>query len=66
MDSNALVELIAEVRETIATLAEAEQKIGTVKAELAKQDHRARLAASSDRSIKPIAARANSGWLPAA
>jgi hypothetical protein len=38
MDSTALHELIAEVRATTAALAEAEQRIASVTAELAQQD----------------------------
>jgi hypothetical protein len=38
MDSTALHELIAEVRATTAALAEAEQRVASVTAELAQQD----------------------------
>ena len=62
MDSTALQNLIAQVRETIATLAEAEQKIAAAKAALAREDLKARLDASSERLTKP----ARIGWVAAA
>ncbi len=65
MDSNALQNLIAQVRETTAALAEAEQKIATAKADLAQQDLKARLDASIERSTNPTAKPASSGWLAA-
>jgi hypothetical protein len=46
MDSAAFDELIAQVRGTAAALAEAEQKVAAVKAELAQQQHGAQLDAS--------------------
>jgi hypothetical protein len=62
MDSTALHELIAEVRATTAALAEAEQRIASVTAELAQQDR----AAQPDQQIRgPIAKRGNSGWVAA-
>jgi hypothetical protein len=39
MDSTAFHELIAQVRGTKTALAEAEQKVTAVKAELAQQEH---------------------------
>ena len=67
MDSTAFHELIAQVRDTAAALAEAEQKVAAFKAELAQQEHGAQLDASSAllRAVKPIPKRVSSGWLPA-
>jgi hypothetical protein len=66
MDSAALQELISQVRGTAAALAEAEQRVASFTAELAKQDggaHRDAKAAQQTRA--PIAKRGGSGWLPA-
>ena len=67
MDSTAFHELIAQVRGTTAALAEAKQKVVAFEAELAQQEHGARLDASSARlmAVKPIPKRVSSGWLPA-
>jgi phage shock protein A len=62
MDSTAFHELIAQVRGTRTALAEAEQKVTAVKAELAPQEHVAKLNATS-RTIKPLPKRV-SGWQP--
>jgi hypothetical protein len=67
MDSTALQELIAQVRGTASVLAEAEQKVAAVKAELAQKDQRARPDASAAvlKPLKSTAKRGSSGWLPA-
>jgi hypothetical protein len=66
MDSNALHELIAEVRATAAALAEAEQRVASVTAELAQQDRAAQPDAKPAQHIQgPIAKRGNSGWVAA-
>jgi hypothetical protein len=67
MDSTAFHELIAQVRGTAASLAEAEQRVAAFKAELAQQEHGAKLDASSAlvRAMKPLPKRATSGWVPA-
>ena len=67
MDSTAFDELIAQIRGTATALAEAEQKVAAVKAELSQQKHRTPLNASSAmlRAAKPIPKRVSSGWLPA-
>ena len=67
MDSTAFQELIAQVRGTASALVEAEQKVATVKAELAQKDHGAQLDASSNllKHVKPTPKRGRSGWLPA-
>jgi hypothetical protein len=62
MDSTALHELIAEVRATAAALAEAEQRVASVTAELAQQD---RAAQPARQILGPIAKRGNSGWVAA-
>jgi hypothetical protein len=62
MDSTALHELIAEVRATTAALAEAEQRVASVTAELAQQD---RAAQPAQQIRGPIAKRGNSGWVAA-
>jgi hypothetical protein len=62
MDSTALHELIAEVRATTAALAEAEQRVASVTAELAQQD---RVAQPAQQIRVPIAKRGNSGWVAA-
>ena len=62
MDSTALHALIAEVRGTAAALAEAEQRVASVTAELAQQG----LGAQTAQQIRaPIAKRGNSGWVAA-
>jgi hypothetical protein len=70
MDSTAFEELIAQVRGTAAALAEAEQKVAAVKAELAQQVQGGQLDARSalSRAVKPLPPlpkRVSSGWLPA-
>ena len=67
MDSTAFDELIAQVRGTATALAEAEQKVAAVKAELAQKDHRARPDASSFvlKPPKSTPKHVSSGWLPA-
>jgi hypothetical protein len=67
VDSTAFDELIAQIRGTATALAEAEQKVAAVKAELSQQKHETRLDASSAmlRAAKPIPKRVSSGWLPA-
>jgi len=67
MDNTAFHELIAQVRDSTAALAEAEQKVAAFKAELAQQVHGAQLAASAAllRAAKPAPKRVRSGWLPA-
>ena len=63
MDSTAFHELIAQVRGTRTALAHTEQKVTAVKAELAQQEHGAKLDATS-KTIKPLPKRL-SGWQPA-
>ncbi len=66
MDSTAFHELIAQVRDSAATLAEVEKKVAAFKDELARQDRGAQLEASTAQPIRrPIAKRGNSGWVPA-
>jgi hypothetical protein len=65
MDNTALQDLVAEVRSTIATLAEAEQKVAAAKAELGRHDHNARLGVSTERSTRPMAKNEVSGWVAA-
>jgi hypothetical protein len=66
MDSTALHELIAEARATAAALAEAEQKVASVTAELAQHDRAAQPDAKRAQQIRgPIAKRGNSGWVAA-
>ena len=65
MDNTALQALIAQVRESTSALAEAEQKIAAAKADLGRQDLKARLDASVERSTKPIAKRDETGWVAA-
>jgi hypothetical protein len=66
MDNTTFHELIAQVRGTAVELAQAEQKVAAFTAELAQQEHGAKLDASSAllRSIGPMPKRVNSGWLP--
>jgi ribosomal protein S12 methylthiotransferase accessory factor YcaO len=63
MESTALTELIAQVRATAATLAEAEQRVAAFKNELAQQ----KLPDASSALLRatPMPKGANSGWLPA-
>jgi len=63
MDSTALNELIAQVRGTAATLAEAEKRVAAFTAELAQQ----KLPDASPTLLRatPMAKRASFGWLPA-
>ena len=63
MDSTALNELIAQVRGTAATLAEAEQRVAAFTAELAQQ----KLPDASPALLRatPMPKRASFGWLPA-
>ena len=63
MDSTALNELIAQVRGTAATLAEAEQRVAAFKNELAQQ--KLPDAPSALLRATPMPKRASSGWLPA-
>ena len=63
MDSTALNELIAQVRGTAATLAEAEQRVAAFKNELAQQ--KLPDATSALLRAMPMPKRASSGWLPA-
>jgi hypothetical protein len=65
MDSTALQELIAQVRGTATALAETEQKVAAVKAELAQKDHRARPDASSAVLTPLESTPKRVGWLPA-
>jgi hypothetical protein len=67
MDSTAFDELIAQIRGTATTLAEAEQKVAAVKTELSRQKHGAKLDASAALlgTAKPAPKRGRSGWLPA-
>jgi hypothetical protein len=53
MDNTALQALIAEVRGTIAVLAETDQKVAAAKAELGRQVHGWRAEARADRSVEP-------------
>jgi hypothetical protein len=62
MDSTTFDELIAEARRTRTTLAEAEQKVSAVKAELAQQEHGTKLNATF-RTIGDLPKRV-SGWQP--
>jgi hypothetical protein len=62
MDSTALHALIAEARGTAAALAEAEQRVASFTAELARQDPGAQPA---QQTRTPVAKRRNSGWVPA-
>jgi hypothetical protein len=63
MDSTALDELIAQVRGTAATLAEAEQRVTAFTAELAQQ----KLPEASPALLRATSMpkRARFGWLPA-
>ncbi len=66
MDSTAFHELIAQVRDSAATLAEVEKKVAAFKDELARQDRGAQLAASAPQpTCRPIAKRGRSGWVAA-
>jgi hypothetical protein len=65
MDSAAFHELMAQIRGTAASLAEAEQKVAAFKVELAQQAHIHDNAALR-RAVMPIPKRINSGWQPAA
>jgi hypothetical protein len=67
MDSTAFEELIAQVRGTATALAEAEQKVAAVKADLSQQKHGAQIDTNSAflMAVKPTPKRVNSGWLPA-
>jgi hypothetical protein len=64
MDINALNALIAQVRETAVSLAQAEQKVAAFRTELAEQAKDAEHNAAPVRSIRPIPKR-NSGWVAA-
>jgi hypothetical protein len=69
MDSTTLQELIAEIRDTTISLAEAERKVAAFTAELAQQDHGAQLAINSNplrAAHAPKPKPVNAGWLPAA
>jgi hypothetical protein len=63
MDSGALNELVAQVRGTAATLAEAEQRVAAFTAELAQQ--KLPDATPALLSATPTPKRASVGWLPA-
>jgi hypothetical protein len=67
MDIDAFNALIAQVRESAASLAQAEQKVAAFKTELAEQAEEAlrNVGAAPVRSIKPIPKRASWGWVPA-
>jgi hypothetical protein len=65
MDINALNELIAQVRATAASLAQAEQRVAAFRTELAEQTKEAERNAAPLRSINSIPKRARSGWVPA-
>jgi hypothetical protein len=60
MDINALNELIARTRETATLVAQAEERVAAVTAELAKLPE---IKAAPVRSIGPIPKRI-SGWVP--
>jgi uncharacterized protein YhaN len=64
MDINGLNELIARVRETAASLAQAEQQVAAFRAELSEQAKDAEHNAAPARSIRSIPKRA-SGWVAA-
>jgi hypothetical protein len=64
MDSAAFHELMAQIRGTAASLAEAEQKVAAFKVELAQQAHIHDNSALR-RAVMPIPRRVNSGWQPA-
>jgi hypothetical protein len=64
MDSTALRELIAQIRGTVTAVAEAEQKLAAVKAELSQQEHGAKLDASAA-LLKAVKPAPKHGWLPA-
>jgi hypothetical protein len=66
MDGTAFHELIAQVRGTTAELAVAEQKVAAFKAELAQQEHGAKLDSALQRAMpmQPSPKRV-SGWVPA-
>lgn len=57
MDDTALQALIAEVRGTIAVLAEADQKVAVAKAELCRQIHGWRAEARADRAVETAKVR---------
>jgi hypothetical protein len=63
MDGTALSELIAQIRGTTATLAEAEQRVASFTAELAQQ----KLPEASPAPLRAMSMpkRASFGWLPA-
>jgi hypothetical protein len=66
LDTTALDELIAQVRGTVTALAEAEERVAAVRAELSDQNYKARLDASSQllKAVTPSPQCASSGWLP--
>ena len=64
MDINALNALIAQVRETAASVAQAEQRVAAFKGELAEQAKEAEHNAAPLRSIGSIPKR-RSGWVAA-
>jgi hypothetical protein len=66
MDGIALSELIAQVRNTAAELAAAEQRVASFTAELVQLDRGAqRDAKPAQQKRTPIAKRGSSGWVPA-
>jgi hypothetical protein len=65
MDSSALHELIAQVRGTAAALAEAEQRVASFTAELARQDREVQSNANFAQRIRThISKSGSSGWVP--
>jgi hypothetical protein len=65
MDSNALNELIAQVRGTTAMLAEAEQRVDAFRTELSRQKPTVQFSGNSSVSnVTPLPKRARFGWLP--
>jgi hypothetical protein len=65
MDTAAFDALIAQVRETAASLAQAEQRVAAFKAELTEQAKEAERNPAPVRAIRSIPKRASSGWVPA-
>jgi hypothetical protein len=64
MDIATFNALIAQVRETAASLAQAEQKVAAFKTELAEQEAERSVGAAPARSIRSIPKR-SSGWVAA-
>ena len=59
MDNTALQDLISQVRGSVASLAEAEQKVAALKNEFAQQE---RPKPAPLRKVEPMPTRVNSGW----